>query len=293
LTHDGDCEVARSKKPRLPATTSEVDVLSSEKLNLSRAQTMRRRRKTLEVLRPVHCGMKKILNQPDKPVMDGMWTTLINTAPKQCIKEYVGKSKTCTQSIIPDIVKNNITDYEKSLKNKVRSMRVLYEGGLISKKKYTCIRNANDVVRDSAKNTKNKKTEFMKNCEIPKIVPYKSLTQFIQSIDIGELTTLETLAARFDVEACPGVYRPLKPFLLKLADFYLFLNERVPCLHWFNGEKDVLYLAIGADGAPFGRDDTATGNYNYIETISFLLFVHCCCANNNYITRLLMMMTNM
>lgn len=152
LTHDGDHEVVRSKKPRLPATTSELDVLSSEKLNLSRAQTMQRRRKTLEVLRPVHCGIKKILNQPDKPVMDGMWTTLINTAPKQCVKEYFGKSKTCVQSIIPQLVKTNIHEYENSLKNKVRSLRGLYERGLISKKKYTCIRNATDVV--SGKNRK-------------------------------------------------------------------------------------------------------------------------------------------
>ena len=38
---------------------------------------------------------KKISNQPDKAIMDGMWTTLINTAPKQCIKEYISKSKTC------------------------------------------------------------------------------------------------------------------------------------------------------------------------------------------------------
>lgn len=262
MTHDGDnCEEVRSKKPRLPATTSELDVLSSEKLKLSRAQTIRRRRKTLEVLRPVHCGTKKVLNQPDKPVMDGMWTTLINAAPKQCMKEYISKSKTCTDSIIPQLVKTNIHEYENSLRNKVRSMRVLYEGGLISKKKYTYIRNATDVVRESGKNSKNKKTEFMKNCEIPKIVPYKSLTSFIQSIDIGEMISLETLAARLNVDAFPGVYRPLKPFLLKLADLYLFLDEKVPCLHRFNGEKDVLYIAIGADGAPFGRDDTATGNY--------------------------------
>lgn len=39
----------------------------------------------------------------------------------------------------------------------------------------------------------------------------------------------------------------------------------------------MLYIAIGADGAPFGRDDTATGNYNYIATISYIkVFVHCC-----------------
>lgn len=90
---------------------------------------------------------------------------------------------------------------------------------------------------------------------------YKTLTSFIQSIETGEMIDLETLAARFNVQVFPGVYRPLKPFLLQLADLYLFLDERVPCLHWFNGEKNVLYIAIGADGAPFGRNDTATGNY--------------------------------
>lgn len=221
MTHSGDnCEEVRSKKPRLPATTSELDVLSSEKLKLSRAQTIRRRRKTLEVLRPVHCSTKKVLNQPDKPVMDGMWTKLINTAPKQCMKEYISKSKTCTDSIIPQLVKTNIHEYENSLRNKVRSMRVLYEGGLISKK--------STLVFGMLQRTTRRL-----NCEIPKIVPYKSLTSFIQSIDIGKMISLETLAARLNVDAFPGVYRPLKPFLLKLADLYLFLDERVPCLHWF------------------------------------------------------------
>ena len=143
----------------------------------------------------------------------------------------------------------------------MRSMRVLYKGGLISKKKYTSIRNTSDVVKESARKSKNNKTEFMKKCKVPKIVPYKSLASFIRNIDIGVIIDLETLPAKFNVEAFPGVYRPLKPFLLKLDDLYLFLDERVPCLHWFNAQKGVLHIAIGADGAPFGRDDTATGNY--------------------------------
>ena len=138
---------------------------------------MRRRKITLEVLRPVHCGMKKILAQPDKPVLDGMWTTLINTAPKKCMAEYIRMSKTCTQ-IVQQIVQTNIHEYENSLRNKVRSMHVLYEGGLISKKKYTSIPNTSDVVKESARKSKNNKTEFMKKCKVPKIVPYKSLASF-------------------------------------------------------------------------------------------------------------------
>ena len=65
-------------------------------------------------------------------------------------------------------------------------MHVLYEGGLISKKKYTSIPNTWDVVKESARKSKNKKTEFMKKCKVPKIVPYKSLESFFsETLTLG------------------------------------------------------------------------------------------------------------
>ena len=48
----------------------------------------------------------------------------------------------------------------------MRNLRVLYEGGLISKRKYTSIRNSSDVVKETGKKKKNRKTERMKRCEI-------------------------------------------------------------------------------------------------------------------------------
>ena len=36
------------------------------------------------------------------------------------------------------------------------------------------------------------------------------------------------------------------------------IDSKSPCLHWFNGEKGVLYVAVGADGDPFRKDNTAT-----------------------------------
>ena len=38
---------------------------------------------------------------------------------------------------------------------------------------------------------------------------------------------------------------------------YLKLNQFHNLIHWFGGEK-VFLVALGADGAPFGKDDTAT-----------------------------------
>ena len=43
---------------------------------------------------------------------------------------------------------------------------VSHEGGLISKRKYTSVRNSSDIVKQS--DNRNLKTEIMQGCEIPK-----------------------------------------------------------------------------------------------------------------------------
>ena len=137
----------------------------------------------------------KVSCEDDSSVLDGFWSTLICTASKPAMTNYINKSSQCMHEIIPNIVKEN----------RVRSMRVLYEGGLISKRKYTSIRNSSDVVKETGKKRKNVKTEFMTGCEVPKILPYTNLMAFIRSIDIAEALSLENLAANYCVKAFPGV----------------------------------------------------------------------------------------
>lgn len=118
----------------------------------------RRRKKTLAALSPIHtksCAQAKVkLPRENKLVLDGMWTTLICMASKPEMTTYIKNSTICMQEIIPSIIKGKIKDYEHSKENKVRSLRVLYEGGLISKRKYTSIRNNSDVVRETEKKKK-------------------------------------------------------------------------------------------------------------------------------------------
>ena len=78
----------------------------------------------------------------EKAVQDGLWTTLIGTTPKPAIAEYISTSRVCMNEILPTILKSKVDNYVKSDANNIRSMRVLYEGGLISKRKYT--RNSSD-----------------------------------------------------------------------------------------------------------------------------------------------------
>ena len=60
---------------------------------------------------------------------------------------------------------------------------MLYEGGLISKRKYTSVRNSSDIVKQSDNGLlRNLKTEIMQGCEIPKIIPYKTLMTHIRNM---------------------------------------------------------------------------------------------------------------
>lgn len=271
-----------TKMPRPPNVSTKVQKNCSEKAeNLSRWQLLRRKKKTLAALKPIHCASSSNTSSlQEKAVQDGLWTTLIGTTPKPAIAEYISTSKVCMNEVLPKIFKSKVDKYVKSDANNIRSMRVLYEGGLISKQKYTSIRNSSDIVKQSDDGSlRNLKSEIMQGCEIPKIIPYKTLMSHIKNVDIGEVLGLEILAERFSTEAVSGVYRPLKPFLLKLADLYLLLHEKKPCLHWFNEEKSVFYVAVGADGAPFGKDDTATAYL--VSFINLLQRVQSC--NDNHL----------
>ena len=251
-----------SKQPRKSSNILET---CSDKLNLSRSQQLRRKKKTLAAVRSIHCATSASPNpagvRESKPVIDGLWTTLLGTAStSHAMATYVSQSKVCMKKILPEIVKTKFKQYQLSQENRVRSMRVLYESGLISKRKYTSIRNSCDIIKTC--NNKKRKCQIFEGCEIPKIVPYKTLMKYVKSIDMGEVVDLQTLVDLQTVESVPGVYRPLKQFLLRLADLYLTVDRENPCLTWFKNEKNVLYAAISADGAPFGNDDNATGKYN-------------------------------
>ena len=151
---------------------------------------------------------------------------------------------------------SKIKEYEKSQANKIKSMRVLYESELLGKRKYTSIRNGPDVLNESGgKKRKNQKAEILAGVEVPKIFPFS----FLKTIDVGQLRDLQTLATELSTECVSGIYRPLKSYLLKLANLYMDLHKQIPMLHWFHGEEGLFWVAIGAEGAPFGKDDCATG----------------------------------
>ncbi len=239
---------------RQPKIASEVTQGNTDKLKLSKTQFQRRKKKTLDQLKTLHANEH---SQGRKPLTDAMWSTMISTASKADMINYVSNSKVCMDTVLPAIVNKKVKEYEKSEENTIRSVRYLYDGNLISKRKYNELRLCT-YQRKDAESVRGRKSqsEFMKGCVLPNILPYKTLMKFVNSIDIGERKDLHVFAKEVNLQPVPGVYRTLTPFLIHLANFYLSIHKTTQCLHWFDSEG-VFYVAVGADGAPFGKNDTA------------------------------------
>ena len=201
---------------------------------------------TCENMVSLHCHSTQANNEKkkEKAVMDGIWVTLVTKANKEDLKKYFENSQICMEKVLPNVIKKKALESEKSEANKIKSVRVLYEWGLMSKKKYTAIRKC--------------PVEMLQGCYAPNILPYKYLSLFTKTIDIGEVRDLRLFCQEEGLNPVAGVYRSLEPLLLQLASLYMKVDATLPCLHWFNEEVGVFHVAVGADGAPFGKDETAT-----------------------------------
>ena len=165
----------------------------------------------------------------------------------------------CFERVIPNIVNENVKEFESSDVNFVRSVNVLYKDGRVSKAKYNTIRSSLSMTSNDD-NTGKKHVKFMKSCLIPKLMPYKELMAKVNAINIGTLHDVrETLCDGLDdSDKVDGKYSNLTELLLRLAQFYLEVHKhRVDKLNWFDKGVGSFKVAIGGDGAPFGKDDTA------------------------------------
>lgn len=103
------------------------------------------------------------------------------------------------------------------------------------------------------------------------------------------MKTLKTWLLNFvlthadDSDVVNGAYRELNEFLLKLAEMYIEVDKALGAksfVNHFGSDRYHFRLAIGADGAPFGKDDEATawlvsclnvGNHIASQNENFLL----------------------
>lgn len=183
-----------------------------------------------------------------------MWVTLVNYSSVDQLKTYLGKSQKVQDKVIPVLVSNHTKEYENSNGNKCRSLKVLYENGLMSKEKYKSV-------------CRNIRTNVDKSLANPKLVYYDKLIAFIKS---GDVHNIHDFASEFCTaeksefeEPVPGSFREFCSYMIVLANLYISVDQALgPDASFFQHFGSLPFyhfrVAIGADGAPFRKDDEAT-----------------------------------
>ena len=120
----------------------------------------------------IHGGSPKNM----KPAYGGLFVTLTTGASTNQLKEMCSTSPVLMERVIPNIVNENVKEFENCYDNFVRSVNVLYKNGLVSKAKYNSIRSSLSMT-NSEPNTGKTRIQFMKNCLATKLMPYKQLME--------------------------------------------------------------------------------------------------------------------
>lgn len=245
----------RLKRLRQP---SKLQVGNSEKLDALSDQVSRRRRKeTMQACNVIHGGE----SENTEPTLDGMWHTLVNESTQTQLTRYVGKSKKVVSKVISPVVQEAVAIFEKSEENVTRSLKVLYSKGLLSKEKYKAVRLSLSMSSNPKKRGRLSYRVF-EHATIPKILTYDKLTKYIASVNVGNIKDLSDLCQDDDDgDVINGAYRELDDFLPILAELYIELDQLMQndsYLMKFGTDQYKFLVALGADGAPFGKHDEAT-----------------------------------
>ena len=143
--------------------------------------------------------------------------------------------------------KEEVKKFEVSTENLLRSIKVLYSGGLLSKEKCKVIRI--NLTMSSCKDRKQRAgLKFMSGVGLPKLLPYDKPVNYVKTIDFNE--NIKDMAPEFcsdmdDSGVVNGAYRELNAFLLELAKMYIEVDKALGpesfliILEWTNTISDL------------------------------------------------------
>ena len=216
----------------------------------------RRKQQTKQVAMEIHGATADNM----RPAYEGLFS-VINAAPLADLTNLVSKSPKVMTKVLPRLIRRRRKAFEDTDINFIRSVSVLYKGGIASKAKYRSIKKSLEIHQNPNCGGR-RHIEFMQGVSMPGLLPYEKLQKRIENeISIGTLYDVrETLCAGMEEEEkVDGKYRDLLELLLRMAKFYFLVDkQRVECkLEWFGKEEGSFKVAIGGDGAPFGKDDQA------------------------------------
>ena len=204
----------------------------------------------------IHGGSE---NDPT-PALDGMFDTLNKRCKLDTMKDYVLSNDKLKDKVVSRVYKGNARSFETSPTNVKRSIATFYSSGIRGKRKYQAVRVALSMKKsekDEKERGKRSSISIMPKCPIPKLRTYNNLVREISKIDIGNIYSVENYfqEATGD-DPVRGCFRKLEEFLRRLAQFYL-RRDKKESLKWFDNAEGTFLVALGGDGCPFGKNESA------------------------------------
>ena len=164
---------------------------NSHKIDLPDRSAKRRKEETKK-----HAAITHGASDVDqRPMFEGLWATTMTYTPASYLTPMVRSSKKMMKQVIPMVNLNTVRDYQASEANKIRSINVLYSGGLMSKEKYKATRLALAFKPKEAGNLLRRKRLTLgdNNFQILSLAPYGQLIRYIKTIDMGPLKDFKDL----------------------------------------------------------------------------------------------------
>ena len=205
---------------------------------LSHTSKVVRRSETYEACSAIHGASSENI----EPLIHGMVDTLTSKIKaKDLCRSVLSAKSSFVNEVESNVILKWKTEYYQSRDNLLKSLNVYYSHNVMGKAKYKAIRKAN-------------KSKFS-----PNYVSYSKLASYIRDTDIGLVEDVQEKYVDGIVgeEPVDGVCRSLAQYALRLAEFYIAVNEnRTDKILDFkafpkkNTESLLFVMAIGGDGAP-------------------------------------------
>lgn len=237
----------------ISSRTRSPTILVDGKSNMPPRTAAKRRHEMMKTASRIHGGSENNLT----PALDGMFDTLAKRCKVDKMKDYVLSQKALTTKVASTVFKKNSKAFESSPENAKRSIAVFYSSGVMGKRKYKSVRLALSMKKRETMGNGRSAITVMPNCPIPKLLPYNKLVKEINQVSIGNVYKLEEqFQGVMEDEITQGCFRKLIEYLPRLAKFYL-RKDRKETLQWFGKTEGTFLFAVGGDGCPFGKNESA------------------------------------
>lgn len=217
------------------------------------ATTNRRIKETFEASSRIHGATKN----DKRPAFDGLFETLQKKCKINDLGDYILQNDALTKYVVNQAQRRQSSQFYNSSINTLRSIATYYSAGVMGKRKYQATRLALSMKASNKKRGVKSAINFLPGFPIPKLLTYQHLVTETNKIDVGSILPVNNLCVSDD-EHVAGCYRDHRSFLPRLASFYLKTqNSRKDSLKWFGETEGTFIVALGGDGCPFGKNDTA------------------------------------